>query len=68
MTIMEPLKNPFTRKAEELRKAAAKICDGCGAILPPSPDGTIRRWCVKTKAQCRKLYRAKTRLRTAMRY
>ena len=60
-------KNPFKKKLQELRSAAAGTCDGCGEELPKmASENTVRRWCSKPrKTTCRKLYRAKTRLRTA---
>ena len=63
-------KNPFTKKLNELKEAAAGNCQGCGETLPNMPgEDTIRRWCSRPKkAECRKLYRAKTRTRTAARY
>jgi hypothetical protein len=62
--------NPFAKKRQELKEAAAATCEGCGSILPDMPgEDTIRRWCSRPKkAECRKLYRAKTRMRTAARY
>lgn len=63
-------KNPFKKKLQELRSAAAGTCDGCGEQLPTmSSENTIRRWCSKPKkAECRKIYRARKRVRTAERY
>ena len=61
--------NPFAKKLQALKDEAILQCCGCGADLPEVPSNTIRRWCSKPeKAKCRKLYRAKTRLRTAARY
>ena len=74
--------NPFAKKRQSLKEAAATTCDGCGDTLPDMThlkiiegrpvlvgEDTIRRWCSKPKkAKCRKLYRAKTRVRTATRH
>lgn len=80
--------NPFAKKRQALKEAAAGTCKGCGANLPdmthtkvvqdPMTGGkttvvigedTIRSWCARPKrAECRKLYRAKTRARTAARH
>jgi len=62
--------NPFAKKRESLREAAASECKGCGATLPTmNGENTIRIWCSKPeKIKCRKLYRAKTRTRTAARH
>lgn len=62
--------NPFAKKKQALKDAAAGSCQGCGETLPTMlSENTIRTWCSRPKrTACRKLYRAKTRLRTAWRY
>ena len=62
--------NPFTTKSQALKAAAAGSCQGCGDTLPTmNGDDTVRVWCSKPKrVDCRKLYRAQTRVRTATRY
>ena len=64
------LKNPFAKKLQKLKQEAAGTCEGCGEQLPTMPsENTIRRWCSKPKkAKCRKLYRARSRVRTAEQY
>jgi hypothetical protein len=50
--------NPFAKKQQELRDAAAGSCKGCGETLPTmSSENTIRTWCSRPKRiECRKLY------------
>ena len=63
-------KNPFTKKLNELKEAAAGKCLGCDETLSSMVgEETVRNWCSRPKrTECRKLYRAKTRMRTAARY
>ena len=62
--------NPFTQKTQALKDAIAGSCKGCGDTLPTmSSEDTIRIWCSRPKrVECRKLYRAQTRIRTTTRH